>query len=185
MSNDEATDRPAQDQAAEARAGLISSVAGKAKEVAGAVTGKDDLVQEGQLQQAEARNRKSALADEAVADAKQEEAASQLGRTVSDVAEQERESRSQAEHEETVAEQQRAGEHADADRAADHQQAAGEQTAERQAEELAETRLRESEALATDATVTEQQSAAEILRLQQEATTAEQQAAQLRAETEK
>ena len=45
------------DRSAEAREGLLDSVAGKAKEVAGAVTGKDDLVQEGQLQQAGARRR--------------------------------------------------------------------------------------------------------------------------------
>ena len=44
------------DKAAEARAGLLGSIAGKAKEVAGAMTGKDDLVEEGQLQQAEARS---------------------------------------------------------------------------------------------------------------------------------
>ena len=43
------------DKAAEAREGLLDNLAGKAKEVAGAVTGKDDLVQEGQLQQQEAR----------------------------------------------------------------------------------------------------------------------------------
>ena len=46
------------DKAAEAREGLFDSVAGKAKEVAGAVSGKDDLVEEGQLQQAEAQRRK-------------------------------------------------------------------------------------------------------------------------------
>jgi uncharacterized protein YjbJ (UPF0337 family) len=40
------------DKAAEAREGLFDGIAGKATEVAGAVTGKDDLVEEGQLQQA-------------------------------------------------------------------------------------------------------------------------------------
>ena len=67
------------DKAAEAREGLLDNVKGKAKEVAGAVSGRDDLVEEGQLQQAEARNRKAALADEAVADAKREEAAQEEG----------------------------------------------------------------------------------------------------------
>ena len=62
------------DKAAQAREGLLDSVKGKAKEVAGAVSGKDHLVEEGQLQQAAARDRKVALADEAVADAKAEEA---------------------------------------------------------------------------------------------------------------
>jgi len=40
------------DKAAEARQGLFDGVKGKAKEMAGAVSGKDDLVEEGQLQQA-------------------------------------------------------------------------------------------------------------------------------------
>ena len=66
------------DRAAQAREGMFDSVAGKAKEVAGAVSGKDDLVEEGQLQQAAASDRKAALADEAVADAKREEAAQEI-----------------------------------------------------------------------------------------------------------
>ena len=66
MSNDNDNDN---DKAAEAREGMFDSIAGKAKEVAGAVTGKDELVEEGQLQQAEASTRKEALADEAIADA--------------------------------------------------------------------------------------------------------------------
>ena len=72
MSHDKA------DTAAHAREGLFDSVAGKAKEVAGAVTGKDDLVEEGQLQQAEAQRRKAAVADEAIADAQRDEAAREL-----------------------------------------------------------------------------------------------------------
>ena len=43
--------------------------------MAGAVTGKDDLVQEGQLQRAEASHRRAALADEAVAAADDQQAA--------------------------------------------------------------------------------------------------------------
>ena len=75
------------DKAAEAREGLFDSVAGKAKEVVGAVSGKEDLVEEGQLQQAEARNRKAAVADEAVADAKREEAAQEMRETSREAAE--------------------------------------------------------------------------------------------------
>jgi uncharacterized protein YjbJ (UPF0337 family) len=63
------------DKAAEAREGFFDSVAGKAKELAGAVSGKDDLVEEGQLQQAEAAKRKAAVADDAIASGKQHEAA--------------------------------------------------------------------------------------------------------------
>ncbi|HSO65700.1 MAG TPA: hypothetical protein VLQ78_11415, partial [Ornithinibacter sp.] len=66
------------DKAAQAREGFLDSIKGKAKEMAGAVSGKDDLVQEGQLQQAAASNRKAALADEAVADAKAEEATQEM-----------------------------------------------------------------------------------------------------------
>ena len=70
MSNDK--------KAAEARKGLLASIKGKAKEVVGAVSGRDDLVEEGQLQQAAAHHRKAALADEVVADARREEAAQEL-----------------------------------------------------------------------------------------------------------
>ena len=52
MSND------SNDKAAQAREGMFDNIAGKAKEVAGAVTGKDGLVEEGQLQQEEARKRR-------------------------------------------------------------------------------------------------------------------------------
>src|SRR5512141_599865 len=76
------------DKAGEAREGLLDSVAGKAKEVAGAVSGKDDLVEEGQLQQAEARKRRAAVADDAIADAKREEAAQEMRESSREAAEQ-------------------------------------------------------------------------------------------------
>lgn len=57
------------EKADEARKGLIDSIKGKAKEIAGAVTGNDSLTAEGQLEQAQARARKEANAIEAVADA--------------------------------------------------------------------------------------------------------------------
>src|SRR5687767_14984093 len=136
------------DKAAEAREGLFDSLAGKAKEVAGAVSGKDDLVEEGQLQQAEARNRKAALADEAIADAKREEAARELRETNREVAEQKGAASVHAQREESAAEQQRESEHRVADRVAEQQEAAGRESAEQQAEALAETRLREAEATA-------------------------------------
>ena len=41
----------------EARKGLLGSITGKAKEVAGALTGNDSLAAEGQLQKAEAQAR--------------------------------------------------------------------------------------------------------------------------------
>jgi uncharacterized protein YjbJ (UPF0337 family) len=66
--------------AQEARKGLLSSVTGKAKEVAGALFGNDSLAAEGQLQQAEAATRKDASALDAVADAEAREAAEKLAR---------------------------------------------------------------------------------------------------------
>src|SRR6478735_7800554 len=65
-------------KADEARKGLIDSVKGKAKEVAGAVTGNDSLTAEGQLEQAQARDRKVANEIEAVADAQAQGAGTQM-----------------------------------------------------------------------------------------------------------
>ena len=57
------------DKADQARKGLIDSIKGKAKEVAGAVLGNDSLTAEGQLEQTQAQERKEANSVEAVADA--------------------------------------------------------------------------------------------------------------------
>src|SRR6478672_6948072 len=121
------------DKAAQARQGLLDSVKGKAKEVAGAVSGRDDLVEEGQLQQAAASDRKTALADEAVAEAKRDEAR--------EAAELKGVARAKAEREQSRVERQREGEHAVAAQEARQQEAAGRRAAEQQADELAERRL--------------------------------------------
>jgi uncharacterized protein YjbJ (UPF0337 family) len=62
-----------------ARAGLAKNIAGKAKEMVGAVIGNDSLVAEGRLNQAEAMRRKEAAADEALARAEREAAVEELG----------------------------------------------------------------------------------------------------------
>ena len=173
------------DKAAQAREGLLDSVTGKAKEVAGAVTGKDHLVEEGQLQQAAARDRKAALADEAVAEAKRDEATADLRDAGREAAELKGAARAQSEREKARVERQREGEHAQAGAEADRQEIAGRQAAEQRADELAERRLREAEAIATDADATEQEAAAEKRRLERQAAAADQQAAQLRAQTQK
>ena len=54
-------------KADQARKGLIDSFKGKAKEIAGAVTGNDSLTAEGQLEQTQAQQRKEANSVEAVA----------------------------------------------------------------------------------------------------------------------
>jgi uncharacterized protein YjbJ (UPF0337 family) len=63
-----------QNKADEARRGLIDSIKGKAKEVAGAVTGNESLTAEGQLEQTQAHHRKEANAAEAVAEAQAKQA---------------------------------------------------------------------------------------------------------------
>ena len=65
---------PEHDKADQARKGLIDSVKGKVKEIAGAVIGNDSLTAEGQLEQTQAQERKAANSVEAVADAEAEQA---------------------------------------------------------------------------------------------------------------
>jgi uncharacterized protein YjbJ (UPF0337 family) len=62
----------------QARKGLIDSIKGQAKEIAGAVTGNDSLTAEGQLEQTQARERKEANSVEAVADAEAAQAQADL-----------------------------------------------------------------------------------------------------------
>ncbi len=83
---DDTQDTPGTTPAAEAREGLLDGLKGKAKEVVGAVTGKDDLVEEGRLQQAEAQQRKAAATDEAVADARRDDAARHLSESSQEAA---------------------------------------------------------------------------------------------------
>jgi uncharacterized protein YjbJ (UPF0337 family) len=175
----------ANDRAAEAREGLKDNMVGKAKELAGAVTGRDDLVEEGQLQQEEAKHRKQAVADEAIADAKREEATDELVDVNREANEQERDARARADREKAAAEQKLAGEQAAADDAAKRQEAAAEPIAEAQGDAVAETRLREAERLEDDADRTEHDAAAESTRLEREAAADQQRAAELRAQTEK
>ena len=64
----------------EARRGLKDSVAGKAKEVVGAVLGKDRLLAEGQLQQEEAADRREAAARKALAEQERKQANAEAAR---------------------------------------------------------------------------------------------------------
>lgn len=176
MSNDK-------DPAGEARSGMFKSVAGKAKEVAGAVTGKDDLVEEGRLQQAEAQNRKAAVTDEAIADAKRQEAAQELRQTNHEAAAEKEAAHDRADVAQRGVERERAEEHDAAERVAATQEAVGRRAAEQHADQIVESRLHEAEALSADAGLTEQHAAAEQARLEREAAAADQQAADLRAQT--
>src|SRR6476469_8044554 len=66
---DKETQMTEHNKADQARKGLIDSVKGKEKDIAGAVTGNDSLTAEGQLEQTQAQQRKEANSVEAVADA--------------------------------------------------------------------------------------------------------------------
>jgi uncharacterized protein YjbJ (UPF0337 family) len=74
------------DKADQARKGLIDSVKGKAKEIAGAVTGNDSLTAEGQLEQVQAKERKEANAVEAVADAEAAQARQEAAEATAEAA---------------------------------------------------------------------------------------------------
>ena len=137
----------------------------------------------GQLQQAEAHKRKAALAEDAVAEAKLTETAQDLRETIRETAEQRHAARAHADREQSLAEQQRAREHAAATRDASGWRPWVARTPSVRPSMLAESRLGEAEALAADAVAIEQQSAADMARLEREAATAEQQAERLRAQT--
>jgi uncharacterized protein YjbJ (UPF0337 family) len=64
--------------AGQARQGLFATVTGKTKEVAGALTGNDELTEEGQLRQAQVAAQREASTSAALAEAKAEQATDQL-----------------------------------------------------------------------------------------------------------
>jgi len=118
-------------------------------------------VEEGQLQQAAASDRKAAIADEAVAEAKRDEATAELREASRAAAEDQGAARARAERAESAAKRQQDREHATADRQAHQQEVAGREAAERRADALAETRLDQAEEIAADADSSEQEETAE------------------------
>jgi uncharacterized protein YjbJ (UPF0337 family) len=67
-----------EDKTAETRRGLLTGIKGKMKEIAGAVSGNESLIGEGQLQQAEAQSVRDANAKQAIADAESGAATAEL-----------------------------------------------------------------------------------------------------------
>lgn len=171
-----------QDKAGEAREGLVDSIAGKAKEVTGAVVGNDDLVEEGQLQQAEARSRKEAAAHDAIADSEQSEAAEKLRESSQEAQNEQEAARVAAEQAKAGVQQQHATEYAAANREGELQELRDTEAAKAHGDQVAEAGLREAAAIAEEAEATEQSAQAEKSRLEREAAKAEQEAAQLRAQ---
>ena len=155
--------------AEKARSGIGDAVVGKAKEVAGAVTGNDSLAAEGQLQQSRAHTIKESAAREAIADAEaaeagqelrhaRDEAAAQRGQVQARAAEQASAIRDEQLHQQTVAErsvklEESAGQQAAEDRARQQMLRAGEQEQTRlvstdEAERAAERRFQDAVAQA-------------------------------------
>lgn len=173
-----------QDKAQEARQGLLDSVAGKAKEVAGALTGKDDLAQEGQLQQADAQTRKQANSREAVADAARGEAVDELHEEQQQAIDQRREAYAEAGRR-----QQAVAQDADSEKAAAeadarvHEQLDRARAAEH-ADDVAREGVVESRQLRDAAAADEAVAAANSRRLEAEAADDERRAAELRARTQ-
>jgi uncharacterized protein YjbJ (UPF0337 family) len=172
------------DKADQARKGLLDNVAGKAKEVVGAVSGNDELVEEGQLQQVEARDRKDAAADQAIASATREEAQQELSRAHREAAAQTNAAHAEAARDKSDIERQREREHAAAAQSADIQARQRSEAAEQRADEIADAGLRDAVAATREAESAEQEAAAESSRLQREASAAEQAAASLRAQAD-
>jgi uncharacterized protein YjbJ (UPF0337 family) len=131
-----------QNKADEARRGLIDSIKGKAKEVAGAVTGNESLTAEGQLEQTQAHKRKEANAAEALAEAQANQAREDAAEVRVEGARQRLSANAAAVASEDSIEAQEAAQKRAADRAA-HQQATAAKT---QAEVDAERDIQSAEA---------------------------------------
>lgn len=169
-------------KAGEARKGLLDSVAGKAKEVAGALTGNDELTEEGQLQQADAQTRKEANSREAIADATAREASDELRERTQEAAEQKRAAYVEAGREEQAVARADAFEKSVAEAQATQQEQAERRRAEEQAAAVAEAGETEAAQLEVDAAITAGSAQQEKDRLEREAADDERRAAQLRAE---
>jgi uncharacterized protein YjbJ (UPF0337 family) len=112
-------------------------MAGKAKEVAGALSGNDELATEGQLQQAGAQARKDANSREAVADADAGQALEELHERTGDLAEDNRRAHAAAGQREQAIVDAEAAATADAETQAQRQQQAGRRRAEDEADAVA------------------------------------------------
>jgi uncharacterized protein YjbJ (UPF0337 family) len=129
-------------KSSQARKGLVDSVKGKVKEVAGAVTGNDSLTAEGQLEQTQAHERKEANAVEAVADSQSQAARQEELEAKLEGAQQRSSAAAQAAAAENTAEAQKAAQQHAADRVA-QQSAAMQQS---QAEADAQRRVQQAKA---------------------------------------
>lgn len=138
-------------KADQARKGLIDTVKGKAKEVAGAVTGNDSLTAEGQLEQVQAKQRKEANAVEAVADAESAEARAEAVAATTGAAAQRREVQAETTAVENAARADQAAQKRAAEEAAERNVAVAKTQAELDAQREARLAKAEERAELNDA----------------------------------
>jgi uncharacterized protein YjbJ (UPF0337 family) len=166
----------------EAREGLFDSVAGKAKELAGALTGKADLIREGQLQQADARARREANTQEAIADAHAERAAEELREGKHRAGEERRAAAADFKDSEQVAVQIAAAERANAESGAHKQERVGRARASADATQDVRETVAEARSIRAEADAVERDVQRERERLVGDADAEERRVAELRAE---
>jgi uncharacterized protein YjbJ (UPF0337 family) len=166
----------------EARKGLFDSVAGKAKEVAGALTGKADLIKEGHLQQADARARREANSQEAIADAQAKQAAAELRAGKHRAAEERRGAAADFKDSQQVVLQVAFAERANAESAAHKHERVGRARASADATYDVRETVAESQSIRAEADAVERDAQRERERLANRADAEERGAADLRAE---
>jgi uncharacterized protein YjbJ (UPF0337 family) len=169
------------DTAHEARKGLFDSIAGKAKEVAGALTGKSTLAEEGQLQQADAAARREANSQDAIAEAEAQQAAAELSRQQQIATEERRDAYERAGQHQRSVQTTLAAEHMNAEAAAQRQEHAAQLAAEVAATREVHQQVAEAQSIKTDAAVAERAARRDHDRLVSDAEAEERRAGELRA----
>lgn len=169
------------DPSGEARKGLVDSIAGKAKEIAGAMTGKSDLVEKGQVQQQSAAARREANTDDAVADARLKTAADEQRDAQKHLAAERRRADDAAAEEQRSIQRQADAEIARGNEAARRHEVSGREQARAEAADHLQETADEARSTAVDAVRTERAAKNERDELVREAAVDELRAAELRA----
>ncbi|MDT4983917.1 MAG: hypothetical protein QOF95_1407 [Pseudonocardiales bacterium] len=170
------------DTAHEARKGLLDSIAGKAKEVAGALAGNDTLAEEGQLQQADAAARREANSQDAIADAETTHATDELREQQQVAADERRDAYERAGEQQRAVQDGVAAERTQAEIAAQRQERAARAAADAAATREVHQHVAEAQSIRSDADAAERAAARDHDRLVSDAETEERRAAELRAQ---
>lgn len=173
------------DKAAEARKGLFDTMAGKAKEVAGALSGDDDLATEGQLQQAGAQAGKDANSREAVANASAGQALDELRERTDELTKDNRRAHTAADQSKQAIVDAGAAAKADAETRTQRQEQAGRRRAEDEADAVARASAADAARIDAEARSAEHGAAQRHDDHEARAADAERRAAQLRTEATK